>query len=159
MMDSKIKAAMLGDAKVARELTEAGILLPCPVCGGPGGIAGYPGDNEYSPACIKCGVMIDEWFASKTEAINAWNRRANLQEPNEALTLEELRGMDGEPVYLIYNTDGNGMWRVYHGMDYNASGASGPDTYVRFEDNSSLELSQMGSTWLAYRRPPEEGEG
>ena len=66
---------------------------------------------------------------------------ALTQPSNEALTLEELRGMDGEPVFVQW-TDNRILPRWYivgcyqwNLMDFDA-----------FEDYGK---------WLAYRRPPE----
>lgn len=65
------------------------------------------------------------------------NRRT--QQPNEPLTLEELREMDGEPV-----------WVESHG----ASFTHGDGWYI---SANKFHLSGYGKTWLAYRRPPEAG--
>lgn len=40
-----------------------------------------------------------------------------LTPPNEALTLEQLRDMDGEPVYLVAPKYGISEWNVLNGMD------------------------------------------
>lgn len=79
-------------------------------------------------------------------------------EANDPLTLEDLRGMDGEPVWI----------KNLGGTDVRDSGWAGIafemfyGTYVYwlwndFEDNPKNE--NYGKTWIAYRRPPEGGEG
>lgn len=61
-------------------------------------------------------------------------RRA--QPANDPLTLEQLREMDGEPVYIKYHTCGR--WEIYQGFMH--------------------DHGLYGKTWLAYRRPPERSE-
>ena len=78
-----------------------------------------------------------------------------LTPPNEPLTLDELREMDGEPVWgksLI--TDKPGEWFILRVVEMSKTwfiacagaeqGFGDKDTY--------------GKTWLAYRRPPEGEE-
>lgn len=77
-----------------------------------------------------------------------------LTQPNEPLTLDELQGMDGEPVWgksLITNKPGE--WFIVRVVEMSKTwfiacagaeqGFGDKDTY--------------GKTWLAYRRP-QEGE-
>ena len=61
--------------------------------------------------------------------------------PNEALTLEELRGMDGEPVFVQW-TDNRILprWYIVGCYEWNLM------DFDAFEDYGK---------WLAYRRPPE----
>jgi len=69
-------------------------------------------------------------------------------EPNPPLTLEELREIFGEPVFL---TDGRG-WRICYGVsDF---GEEGP--YMEVGYGVRVPLFDYGKTWLAYRRKPEE---
>ena len=85
----------------------------------------------------------------------AIRRIATLTPPNEPLTLDELREMDGEPVWgksLI--TDKPGEWFILRVVEMSKTwfiacagaeqGFGDKDTY--------------GKTWLAYRRPPEGEE-
>ena len=78
-----------------------------------------------------------------------------LTQPNEPLTLEELREMDGEPVWgksLI--TGKPGEWFILRVVEMSKTwfiacagaeqGFGDKDTY--------------GETWVAYRRPPEGEE-
>ena len=78
-----------------------------------------------------------------------------LTPPNEPLTLEELREMDGDPVWgksLI--TEKPGEWFILRVVEMSktwfiacagaAQGFGDKDTY--------------GKTWIAYRRPPEGEE-
>lgn len=73
---------------------------------------------------------------------------AALDTPNDPLTLEQLREMDGEPVYIhsdIFPEDCG--WRVIARADV---------LRIYFTDRTSLSLTDYGKSWIAYRRPKEE---
>lgn len=80
-----------------------------------------------------------------------------LTPPNEALTLEELREMDGEPVYVVPANEYSelGKWCVVSigdSDDYSCALVPGVEYWSwKFED--------YGEQWLAYRRPPEGEDG
>ncbi len=59
--------------------------------------------------------------------------------PNAPLTLEELRGMDGEPVWVDFPKCPEASGCVYDGL------------------LGDCDFENCGNTWLAYRRRPEEG--
>lgn len=70
-------------------------------------------------------------------------------QPNEPLTLEELREMDGQPVWThsdIFPCDCG--WRVIKRIVV--------DSDVEFTDGWSFGFDGYGKNWLAYRRPPKE---
>ena len=68
---------------------------------------------------------------------------------NEPLTMDELRRMEGQPVYIVENTE---YWAIVNSFDqagvYLLSYGN-PDDYGYF--------GLYGKTWLAYRQKPEEG--
>ena len=68
----------------------------------------------------------------------------------EPLTLDELRRMDGEPVYIVENTE---YWAIVNSFDqagvYLLSYGN-PDDYGYF--------GLYGKTWLAYCQKPEEDD-
>lgn len=70
-------------------------------------------------------------------------------EKNNPLTLEELREMDGEPVWavLLTKTKGNdsGWTLVYKNNGYSAA-----QRWTIW----ALWYEDYGKTWLAYRRKP-----
>lgn len=70
-------------------------------------------------------------------------------EKNEPLTLDELREMDGEQVYVVPNMGcGISTWAVVN-LDF-----------MRLEaPNINYYFGEYGYSrfWLAYRRPPEKG--
>lgn len=71
---------------------------------------------------------------------------------NEPLTLNELREMDGEPVWIA-NPDAleYGRWGIVDGV-YQAE----DDQVLMLRGDYSCHY--YGKTWLAYRRPPEGEE-
>lgn len=75
-----------------------------------------------------------------------------LTQPNEPLTLEQLREMDGEPVWvkcLEPNKYDNPpvRWRILEKSIIGTFGVWGGE--------SGLIERNYGTDWLAYRRPPE----
>lgn len=71
----------------------------------------------------------------------------DAEPPNDPLTLTELHGMDGEPVY-IHGSDRCGYYiatDVEIGLDLYRGGCG----YEGYKD--------YGKTWLAYRRKPDGG--
>ena len=69
---------------------------------------------------------------------------------NEPLTLDALRRMEGQPVYIVENTE---YWAIVNSFDqagvYLLSYGN-PDDYGYF--------GLYGKTWLAYRQKPEEDD-
>ena len=85
-------------------------------------------------------------------------RQPPLTPPNEPLTLEELREMDGEPVWIAPAKSAGKIpsrWTLYSGM---SKSLDCTDVYV-FATASGIaqgyKANGYGNTWLAYRRPPE----
>ena len=75
-----------------------------------------------------------------------------LTPPNEPLTIEQLREMDGEPVWVkCLKPDKYTCppieWRI---LETAITG-----TFGVWGDNSVLIERDYGTDWLAYRRPPE----
>lgn len=56
-----------------------------------------------------------QWCLSELQDI--LEEMPTLTPPNEALTIEQLRDMDGEPVYLVAPKYGISEWNVLNGMD------------------------------------------
>ena len=130
--------------------------LPCPICGAELKIYSpedwHPtfsdpdsGGDPYAAAC-DCGFNFSTGTYDCAEFIAALNRRT---QPNEPLSLEELRGMDGEPVYTVPDRYAPG-WDVVKILDTG---------YIRTKVNPYLQENGYGKTWLTYRRKPEGGEG
>ena len=109
---------------------------------------GLSGDDTASRARNLCWKVIDG-------CINVVKTQPTLTQPNEPLTLEELREMDGDPVWgksLI--TGKPGEWFILRVVEMSKTwfiacagaeqGFGDKDTY--------------GETWVVYRRPPEGEE-
>lgn len=133
-------------------------LKPCPICGAtlkiyspedwkPTFYDPYSGGDPYNAVC-DCGFQYSSGSYDYAEFVAALNRRA--QPANEPLTLDELRGMDGEPVWL---KDGIGEgWFL-------ASAVVGSKIYFCEKSITIGEpISECGKTWLAYRTKPEPPE-
>ncbi|MDR1631217.1 MAG: Lar family restriction alleviation protein [Oscillospiraceae bacterium] len=75
-------------------------LKPCPFCGGTAEAKWMSGPG-WLVKCKKCSARTIGGTNLENDehaARAAWNRRA--QPANEPLTLDEIRGMDGEPVWI-----------------------------------------------------------
>ena len=70
--------------------------------------------------------------------------------PNDPLTLEELREMDGEPVWVVPLNDFEILPANYLVNAY-------AEQIVVDKFGAYLDFEDYGKTWLAYRRRPEEG--
>ena len=75
-------------------------------------------------------------------------RQPTLTPPNEPLTLEQLREMDGEPVW-VETKAGLKFW----GIVTKICVSSGDGRYLLITEDT-----EYGQTWVAYRRPPEGEE-
>ena len=87
---------------------------------------------------------------------NDWNRR--YEPPNEPLTLEELRQMDGEPVWCVDGC-GNECWCLVNCEDgfpcgYDNESGLWEGCFYGMAGDRKFGLHING--WLAYRRRPEE---
>lgn len=69
--------------------------------------------------------------------------------PNDPLTLEELREMDGEPVWVtpMRGSGGFGVWMLVD-VEYEL---------CRETHGEMAVFENCGKTWTAYRHKPEEG--
>ena len=68
--------------------------------------------------------------------------------PNEPLTIEQLREMDGEPVW-VETKAGLKFW----GIVTKICVSSGDGRYLLITEDT-----EYGQTWVAYRHPPEGEE-
>lgn len=89
-------------------------------------------------------------------------RQPTLTQPNEPLTLEELREMDEEPVWVkqlkglsVRDTDWAVVeFRLQPDVKHDKIRVWWPGS----EDEDTPSEDDYGKTWLAYRRPPEGEE-
>ena len=83
-------------------------------------------------------------------AISALRQQEHFREVTkkvEPLTLDELRKMDGEPVWVQSpGVPEYGRWAIVEGVGENC-------LFLR----DDFTCHDYGKTWLAYRQKPEEG--
>lgn len=65
--------------------------------------------------------------------------------PNAPLTLDELREMDGEPVWVCEPNGANGVWGLVD-LEYQM---------IRLHGGGLAIWENNDKSWLAYRRKPE----
>lgn len=123
----------------------------CRRCGGPL-MTYYCEDRLHLIACEKCGTLALTKAVSPQVAANLTLRQPTLTPPNEPLTMEELRKMDGEPVYMTFPSDtGNqcGHWALVGTQRWGAVSLIYGCGWSSYE--SAVET--LGAKF--YRRPPE----
>ena len=122
-------------------------LKPCPFCGSAHVIYeryGAPAGERWRCWCAECLAGIDPGTAQEAGQVREmWNRRSDP--PNDPLTLEELREMDGEPVWICDPDGSDGMWALVD-LEYEL---------CRTAKGGIAIFDTYGKTWLAYRRKPE----
>ena len=85
-----VKLAMLGNHEAAKRLTDAGVLVPCPMCGKVGVLHSIDGCQTIYAACPSCGLMTRAYKGHKKARL-AWNTRAPILSAEE---MEMLEGME-----------------------------------------------------------------
>ena len=93
------------------------------------------------------GYSIAKYFADQIKAMPSITTP-----PNDPLTLEELQGMDGEPVWVVPLNDFDILPANYLVNAY-------AEQIVVDKFGAYLDFEDYGKTWLAYRRKPEEESG
>ena len=92
-MDREIIRALLGDRDAQERITERGVLIICPKCGGQGEVYRYPGEDWKQPYTAKCKKNDCFWigkdFQTKKQAIREWNTRAPILSAEELERLED----------------------------------------------------------------------
>ena len=94
--------------------------------------------------------VIDRLAAYEDTGLTPEEIMALVQPPNDQLTLEELREMDGEPVWVVPLNDFDILPANYLVNAYE-------EQIVVDKFGAYLDFEDYGKTWLAYRRRPEEG--
>ena len=87
------RRALLGDHKASKRLSEAGVLLLCPMCRGKARVRSeryYQPNVRRNVICTKC-FTNSGWYKTEHEARLAWNTRAAILSAEE---MEMLEGME-----------------------------------------------------------------
>ncbi len=96
---------------------------------------------------LRSDLPLPKWATTdktlEERAVEAWNRRA--QEKNDPLVLDELRQMDGQPVFIEHDIlpKFNHVWVVWNNQ---------------VSDDIHDGLDGYGIFWRAYRYPPIKEE-
>ena len=79
----------------------------------------------------------------------------NRHQLNQPLTLDELRQMDGEHVWVEFQDGSGGCWGLVHITMFNHVVFA----HVVFANRLYCTVGKpyYGKTWIAYRQKPEEG--
>ena len=99
---------------------------------------------------LKIPIAIDRLAAYEDTGLTPEEIMALIPLPNDPLTLEELREMDGEPVWVVPLNDFDILPANYLVNAY-------AEQIVVDKFGAYLDFEDYGKTWLAYRRRPEEG--
>lgn len=129
-----------------------------------GGFCRYGGDDPAN-VCV-LGPCAHEVAAQKFIAEAAAEKgERDHPTPPEPLTQEQLREMDGQPVYIISKAHTISEWNIPKGVgeiviayDVPCAGMKSVIPSVEFIDGKNLSVEKYGSDWIAYRRPPEGDE-
>ena len=87
-----VKLAMLGNKDAAKRLTDAGVLVPCPMCRGQARVRNeryYQPNVRRNVICMKC-FTNSGWYKTEHEARLAWNTRTPI------LSAEEMEKIYGK---------------------------------------------------------------
>ena len=115
----------------------AKITPPCYVPDGDGCSYQIYGDNNDEPIdrCKSCPLCQSDKVRHKQE-----------QERNDPITLDELRKMDGEPVYCVEIT-GREEWLFRRDGGF-------ADMYGEFTSDDFMSWDNYGKLWWCYRQQP-----
>ena len=103
-------------------------------------------DTGRKWSCESCRmehVQLRAWLAELREI---------KQERNTPLTLDELRKMDGEPVWVVYGED-EGMWALVEVCEESIFLTNNLGGRTEYGDDAELEDDGL----TVYRQKPEEG--
>ena len=92
-----------------------------------------------------------ETLLKKIQNFQPWYKMPTLTPPNEPLTLEQLREMDGEPVWVEFEDGSGGLWGIVHITIF---------AQIVFANGLHCTIGERyyGKSYKAYRRPPEGGD-
>lgn len=83
-----VKLALLGDHEASKRLSDAGVLLLCPMCGKASALHSIDNCKTVYAVCFACGLMTRA-YKRHEKARLAWNTRALILSESELKKLEE----------------------------------------------------------------------
>lgn len=107
------------------------------------------GNHHASPGDYIIKGVNGEFYPCKPDIFAKTYESASLTPPNEPLSTEQLREMDGEPVWV--QTPGipkYGRWVIVAGVDTE-------DGQRTLYCQGDYTYRNYGRDWIAYRRPPK----
>ena len=111
-----------------------------------------------SMICPYCGKLIaynsyfDMFYCPKCGGFFKQATVMECNDLNEPLTLDELRKMDGEPVWVVYGED-EGMWALVEVCEESIFLTNNLGGRTEYADDAELEDDGL----TVYRQKPEEG--
>ena len=110
--------------------------------------------NEEAIEAIKCNwpdsryTILREALDMAISALREQEHFRDLTKKVEPLTLDELRKMDGEPVWVEFQDGSGGCWGLVHITKF---------IHVVFANGLYCTVGKpyFGKTWLAYRSKKE----
>ena len=111
-----------------------------------------------SMICPYCGKLIaynsyfDMFYCSKCGGFFKQATVMECNDLNEPLTLDELRKMDGEPVWVVYGED-EGMWALVEVCEESIFLTNNLGGRTEYADDAELEDDGL----TVYRQKPEKG--
>ena len=97
-----------------------------------------------------CGMELCDAVDMAISALRQQETVTNRNVLNEPLTLDELRKMDGEPVYSVEIT-GREEWLFRRDGGF-------ADMYGEFTSDDFMSWDNYGKLWWCYRKKPEEDD-
>ena len=97
----------------------------------------------------RCGVELCEAVDMAISSLRQQDATDKDVWKNDPLTLDELRQMDGEPVYCVEIT-GREEWLFRRDGGF-------ADMYGEFTSDDFMVWDNYGKLWWCYRQKPEEG--
>ena len=112
-------------------------------------------NREEAIEAIKCNwpdsryTILREALDMAISALRQQDHFREVTKKVEPLTLDELRKMDGEPVYCVEIT-GREEWLFRRDGGF-------ADMYGEFTSDDFMSWDNYGKLWWCYRQKPEEG--
>ena len=111
--------------------------------------------REEAIEAIKCNwpdsryTILREALDMAISALRQQDHFREVTKKMEPLTMDELRKMDGEPVYCVEIT-GREEWLFRRDGGF-------ADMYGEFTSDDFMVFDNYGKLWWCYRQKPEEG--